>query len=91
MLFLVGHNTVFYPSKENLKNIFAVSDLGSSEMVVSCGCKACLKPETDRQVVIGIVYLIRVFKKIRDFFFNVPIEVRQSLVMLPTLIADVFL
>ena len=38
------------PAKIFSKNVVAVVDLGSSGMVVSCGCVACLKLEPDDQV-----------------------------------------
>ena len=57
------------------KNIVAVVNLGSSGMVVSCGCVACLKLEPDNQVEMNIAFLNRVRKKIREVFFDMPIEV----------------
>ena len=76
------------PEKIFSKHVVAVVDLGSSGVVVSCGCVACLKLEPDNQVEMNIASLNGVEKKIRDVFFDVPIEVGQSLVMLPALIAD---
>ena len=57
-------------------------------MWLSHGCVAHLKLEPDNQVEIDISSLNRVEKKIRDVFFDVPIEVVQSLVTLPSLVAD---
>ena len=85
---MVGHNTVFYACKIFSKNIVAVVNLGSSGVVVSCGCVACLKLEPDNQVEMNIASLNGVEKKIREVFFDVPIEVVQSLVTLPALVAD---
>ena len=70
------------------KNVVAVVNLGSSGVVVSYGCVARLKLEPENQVEMNIASLNRVEKKIRDVFFDVPIEVGQSLVMLPALVAD---
>ena len=70
------------------KNVVAVVNLGSSGVVVSCGCVACLKLETDNQVEMKVASLNGVEKKIRDVFSDVPIEVGQSLVTLPALIAN---
>ena len=86
--FVVGHTTVFQPAKKISKNLVAVVNSGSSGVVVSCGCVACLKLEPDNQVEINIASLNGVEKKIRDVFFDVLIEVGQSLVTLPALVAD---
>ena len=79
---------VFYACQNFLKNIVAVVNLVSSGVVVSCGCVACLKLEPDDQVEMNNASLNRVEKKIRDVLFDVPIEVGQSLVTLPALVAD---
>ena len=45
------------PAKIFSKNIVAVVNLGSSVVVVSCGCVACLKLESDNQVEMNIASL----------------------------------
>ena len=57
-------------------------------MAVSCGCVSCLSLKQDDQVKMNIASLNGVEKKSRDMFFDVPIEVRNSLVSLPVLVAD---
>ena len=76
------------PAKIFSKKAVAVVDSGSSGMVVSCGCVACLKLKPDNQVEMNIASLNGVEKKIRDVFFDVPIEVGKSLVNLPALGSD---
>ena len=76
------------PTKIFSKNIVAVVNLGSSGVVVSCGHVACLKLKPDDQVEMNIASLNKVEMKIRDVFFVVSIEVGQSLVTLPALVAD---
>ena len=50
---MVGCTTVFYACQDFSKNVVAVVDLGSSGVIVSCGCVACLKLEPDYQVEIN--------------------------------------
>lgn len=76
------------PAKIFSNNVIADVNLGSSGLVISCGYIACLKLEPVNQVEINLASLNRVEKKIRDIFFDVPIEVGQSLVTLPALVAD---
>ena len=57
-------------------------------MVVSGGCVSPLNLQPDDQVEMNIASLNGVEKKTRRDFFDIPIEVRQSLVSLPTLVAD---
>ena len=52
---------------------------------------SCLSLKPDDQVVMNIASLNGVEKKSRDVFFDVPIEVGNSLVSLPALVADGFL
>ena len=63
-------------------------DLGSSGVAVSYCYVACLKLKPDSQVEINIALLNGVDHKLRVVFFDVPIEVRNSLVSLHELIAD---
>ena len=58
------------PAKFFSKNLVAVVKLGSSGVVVSCGCVACLKLEPENQEEMKIASLNRVEKKIRDVFFD---------------------
>ena len=79
------------PAKIFSKNVVAVVDLGSSGVVVSSGCVACLKFEPDNQVEMNIASLNGVENKIRDVFFEVHIEVGQSLFCCLLLLQMVFL
>ena len=76
------------PAKVFSRNVVAVVDLGSSGVVVSCGCVSCLNLQLDDQVEMNIASLNGVEKKTRSVFFDVTIEVRHSLVSLPALVAD---
>ena len=57
-------------------------------MYVFYGCVSCLQLKPDKQVETNIVSLNGVNKKSRDVFFDVPIEVGNSLVSFPALFAD---
>ena len=70
------------------KNVVAVDDSGSSGVVISCGCVSCLGLKPDDLVEMNIASLNGVEKKSRSVFFDVPIEVGNSLVSLPALVAD---
>ena len=70
------------------KNVVAVVNSGSSGVVVSHSCVSCLSIKPDDQVKMNNASLIGVEKKSRDVFFDLPIEVGNSLVSLPALVAD---
>ena len=70
------------------KNVVAVVHSGSSGVVISCGCVSCLGLKPDDLEEMNIASLNGLEKKSRSVFFNVPIEVRNSLVSLPALVAD---
>ena len=72
------------------KNVVAVVNLGSSGVVVSCGCVSCLSLKPNDQVEMSIASLNGVDKKTRSVFFDVPIEVGHSLASFPALVADGF-
>ena len=76
------------PAKIFARNVVAVVDSGSSGVVVSRGCVSRLSLKPDDQVEMNIASLNGVEKKSRDVFFDVPIEVGNSLVSLPALVAD---
>ena len=57
--------------------------MGSSEKTTSYGPVTCLK-KLDDQVKENISSSNGLDKRIRDVFFDAPIEIGQSLVMLPT-------
>ena len=76
------------PSRIFSKNVVAVVDLGSSGVVVSCVCEAFLNLKTDNQVEIHIASLYSLEGKFRDVFFDMPVEVEQSLVKLSSLVID---
>ena len=57
-------------------------------MVVSCGFISCLSLKPDDHIEMNIASLNVVEKKSREVFFDVLIEVRNSLVILPVLVAD---
>ena len=57
-------------------------------MVISCGCVSCLGLKPDDFVEMNIASLNGVEKKLRSVLFDVPIEVGNSLVSLPALVAD---
>ena len=54
---MVGRTIVLYACQDFSKDVVAVVDLGSSGVVVSCGCVACLKLEPDNQVEMNIASL----------------------------------
>ena len=66
-------------------------DLGISGVVVLCGYVACLKLKPDNQAKMNIASLNGLEKKSRNVFFDVLIEVENSLVSLPELVADGYL
>ena len=66
----------------------AVVDSGSSGVVVSRGCVARLGIQPDDQVEMNIASLGGLEKKVREVFYEVPIEVGKSLVTLPALVAE---
>ena len=70
------------------KNVVAVVNSGSSGVVISCGCVSCLGPKPDDLVDMNIAFLNGVEKKSRSVFFDVPVEVGNSLVSLPALVTD---
>ena len=76
------------PAKVFSRNVVAVVDLGSSGVVVSCGCVSCLNLQPDDQVKMNIASLNGVEKKTRSVFFELPIKVGHSLASLPALVAD---
>ena len=57
-------------------------------MVVSHGCVSCLSLKLDNQAKMNISSLNGVEKKSRRIFFNILIEVENSLVSLPALVVD---
>ena len=61
------------PAKKISRNVVAVVDLGSSGVVVSCGCVSRLNLQPDDQVKMNIASLNGVEKKTRSVFFDVPI------------------
>ena len=63
------------------KKVVAVVDSGSSGVVISCGCVFCLGLKPDDLVEMNIASLNGVEKKSRSVFFDVPIEVGNSLVV----------
>lgn len=69
------------------KNVVAVVNSGKSKVVVSQGCISRLGIKPYDQVEMNIAYLSGVEKKSRSVSFDVPIEVRNSLVSLPALVA----
>ena len=75
------------PAKIFSNNVVAVVNLGSSGMVVSCGCVSCQSLKPDEQVKINIVYLDEVEKKTMSVFFDVPIEVGHSMIRVPVVVA----
>ena len=76
------------PAKIFSRNVIVVVNSGSSGVVISCICDSCLNLQPDDQVKMNIASLNGVEKKTRSVFFDVPIEVRHSLVSLPALVAD---
>ena len=70
------------------KNVVAVVDSGSSGVVISRGCVSRLGLKQDDLVEMNIASLNGVENKSRSVFFDVPIEVGNSLVSLPALVAD---
>ena len=66
----------------------AVIDYGSSGVVVSHGCLAHLGVQPDVQVEMNIALVGGLEKKVREVFYDVPIEVGKSLVTLPALVAE---
>ena len=63
------------PAKIFLKNVVAVEDSGSSGVVVSCCCVACLGLKPDYQVEMNIASLNGVKNKSRSVFFDKHIKV----------------
>ena len=76
------------PARIFSKNVVAVVNSGSSGVVISCGCVSCLGLKPDDLVEMNIASLNGVKKNLRSVLFDVPIEVRNSLVSLPALVAD---
>ena len=66
----------------------AVIDSGSSGVVVSRGCVACLGIQPDDQVEMNIASLGGLGKKVREVFYEVPIKVGKLLVTLPAPVAE---
>ena len=52
------------------KNVVAVVNLGSSGVVVSCGCVFCLNLQPDEQVKMNIASLNGVEKKTKSVFLT---------------------
>ena len=76
------------PARFFSKNVVTVVKLESFGVVVSHGFVACLQLKLDSQVEMNIASLNGVKKKSRDLFFDLPIEVKNSLVSLPALVVD---
>ena len=76
------------PAKIFSKNVMAVIDSRSSGVVVSQGCVARLGIQPDDQVEMNIASLGGLEKKVREVFYEIPIEVGKSLVTLPALVAE---
>ena len=76
------------PAKIFSKNVLACIDSGSSGIVISKGCMTRLNLVADENVELNIASLNGIEKKNREIFFDVPIEVGNSLVTLPALVAD---
>ena len=68
----------------------AVIDSESSRVVVSCGCVAHLGVLLDDQVEMNIASLGGLEKKVREVFYEVPIEVGKLLVTLLAIVAEGF-
>ena len=68
----------------------AVIDHRSSGVVVSCGCVACLGVQPDDQVEMNIASLGSLKKKVREVFYDVPIEDGILLVTLTALVQKVY-
>ena len=65
-----------------------VIDSGSSGMVLSSGFVAQLGIQLDDQAEMNIALLSSLDKKVRELFYDVPIEVGKLLVTLPALVAE---
>ena len=61
------------PAKKNFKNVVAVVDSESSDVVVSCDCVSHLSLKPDNQVEMNIAFLNGVENKARSVFFDIPI------------------
>ena len=70
-----------------LKNVVHVVKSESSGVVVSCGCVLCLKIKPENLLEMIIAYLNGGEKKSWIIFFDMPIEVGNSLVSLPAFVA----
>ena len=60
--------------QKNFRNVVAVVNLGSSGVVVSCGCVSHLSLKPDDQIKMNIPSLNGLEKKTRSVFFDVPLR-----------------
>ena len=76
------------PAKKISRNVNEIFDSGSYGLFVSCCFASYLSPKPHDQVEINIASLNGVEKELKDVFFDVTIEVRNSFVSMPAIVAD---